>query len=571
MTHPTDPASALRALADEFWEGFLAHEPTWATIIGDRRFDDRVEDRSPEGIAAFETFLRAVAARAEAMDPASLGPRDRVTRRMLIDTTTGHADHLATGIHEWNLSPLAGPQVTFVDLADYQPIGSVAEGRALVARWRAVGPLVDQIVADLQRGLAGGRVSARKNAERTLATLDTLLAAAPEDWGMAAPAREPHDDWPAADLAAFRADLVAAIRDVVIPAFARFRDAVRDEILPASRPDERPGLCHVPGGLEAYAATIRYHTDLALDPAEVHATGLREVARIDAEFVALGRRVLGTSDLASTLAALRGDPALHFSTAQEVFDTAERSLRRAEAAVPAWFGRLPKAACEVVPIPEETAPNQTIAYYAWPAMDGSRPGRYYINLYDPTSRPRYEAECLAFHEAVPGHHLQLAIAQELDGLPAFQRALGSTAYAEGWGLYTERLCDEMGLYSGDLDRFGVLSFDAWRACRLVVDTGLHAFGWTRDQAIAFMREHTALDDFNIPNEVDRYVGEPAQALAYKTGQLEILRLRAGARDRLGERFDIRAFHDTILGSGAVGLPTLAELVEDWVTGVEAGA
>jgi uncharacterized protein (DUF885 family) len=201
-------------------------------------------------------------------------------------------------------------------------------------------------------------------------------------------------------------------------------------------------------------------------------------------------------------------------------------------------------------------------------MDGSRPGRYYINLYEPTTRPRYEAEALAFHEAVPGHHLQIAIAQELEGLPAFQRMLGSTAFAEGWGLYTERLSDEMGLYSADLDRFGILSFDAWRAGRLVVDTGMHALGWSRQQAIDYLTEHTALGENNIANEVDRYIVWPGQALAYKIGQLEILRLRADARERLGDAFDIRAFHDTVLGAGAVSLTTLGQMVEAWIVDSE---
>ena len=224
---------------------------------------------------------------------------------------------------------------------------------------------------------------------------------------------------------------------------------------------------------------------------------------------------------------------------------------------------MPEAACEVVQIPDESAAHRTLAYYAWPALDGSRPGRFHINLYAPETRVRYEAEALAFHEAVPGHHLQLSIAQELDNLPTFQRALGSNAFSEGWALYSERLADEMGLYSADLDRFGILSFDAWRAGRLVVDTGIHALGWSRGDAIAFLRAHSALDDGNIANEVDRYIAWPGQALAYKLGQLEILRLRAEARAALGPAFDIRAFHDAVLGSGAVGLGTLGEIVRTW--------
>jgi uncharacterized protein (DUF885 family) len=243
---------------------------------------------------------------------------------------------------------------------------------------------------------------------------------------------------------------------------------------------------------------------------------------------------------------------------------AEASLARANAAIPGWVGRLPTAPCIVVEMGPHEAAHSTIAYYRQPAADGTRPGSYYINTTAPETRPRYEAEVLAFHEAVPGHHLQIAIAQELEGLPAFRRLDGATAFVEGWGLYSERLSEEMGLLTGDLDRFGVLSFDAWRACRLVVDTGLHALGWSRDQAIDFMVDHTALAENNIANEVDRYLAMPGQALAYKLGQRELLRLRDSARDALGPRFDIRGFHDAVLGQGAPGLRTIGRTVERWI-------
>ena len=236
--------------------------------------------------------------------------------------------------------------------------------------------------------------------------------------------------------------------------------------------------------------------------------------------------------------------------------------------MPRWFGILPKAPCVVITMPEHEERHSTIAYYRQPAVDGSRPGQYASTPRSPTTRPRYEAQALAYHEAVPGHHLQLAISQELTDLPDFRRHNGPTAYVEGWGLYTERLADEMGLYSGDLDRIGVLSFDAWRACRLVVDTGMHALGWTRQQAIDYMLEHTVLAPNNVVNEIDRYIAGPAQALAYKIGQREILRLRAEAAEaQLGDAFDIRAFHDAVLGHGVVGLDTLGEIVRDWSKGV----
>jgi len=565
-TDLADPTAStrLRSLADAFWETFLLNHPTFATVMGDHRFDDRLEDLSPEAREAEIERLAATLGAAEAIDPADLGDRDKVTRSMLIEEVGGQLGALRPRIDEWSLNPIDGPQSWLIDLVDYQPITTPEDGRKLVARWRAVGSHIDQVIEGLRRGIARGQVACVVPVERVIDEVRGLVAAPALDWRMAAPAGGAHEDWPPAELEGFRVRLVAAVEDVVIPAFARYLEVLETEIVPAARPSDRPGLVHVPGGEDAYRALTRTHTTLDLEPVAVHELGLAEIERIDREFEDLGARVLGVHGLEATLAALRADPALRFRTADEIFATARDTLARAQAAAPAWFGRLPNAPCEVFQIPRETEQHQTLAYYAWPALDGSRPGRFYVNLHAPETRPRYEAEALAFHEAVPGHHLQIAIGQELEGLPAFQRALGSNAFAEGWGLYTERLADEMGLYSSELDRFGILSFDAWRACRLVVDTGMHALGWTRDQAIDFMRAHTALGDNNIANEVDRYIAWPAQALAYKIGQHEILRLRAMAESRLGPRFDIRAFHDAVLGSGAVGLLTLAGIVGAWI-------
>jgi uncharacterized protein (DUF885 family) len=560
-------SAGLRDLADAFWEEHLRTHPMFATILGDRRYDDRLPDWSPAATGAQEEHLAATIAAANELDAEALTPAERITRQLLIDEASGQLAALKTGIHEWDVNQLDGPLVSLLNLPEYQTIARPADGERLIARWRGIGTYLDEAIDGLRRAKAAGRVAVRTPVDRTIAELHDLEAIPPERWKLAAPADDRHDGWTAAEETAFSEGLRAVVREVAAPAFRRYRDIIEDEIRPAARPDERPGLMHLPGGAEAYRPMIRSHTSLDLDPAEVHATGLAQIEEIDAQFVALGRRLLATADLPATLHALRTDPSLRFETADEVFRTAQESLERAAAAIPGWFGRLPRAACEVVRIPEHAEAHQTIAYYAWPALDGSRPGRYYINLYAPETRPRYEAETLAFHESIPGHHLQLAIAQELDGLPAFQRALGSTAYIEGWGLYTERLADEMGLYSGEMDRFGILSFDAWRAGRLVVDTGMHALGWTRQQAIDFLHDHTALGDNNIENEVDRYIVLPAQALAYKIGQIEILRLRAEAERRLGPNFDIRAFHDAVLGSGAVSLPTLRQIVESWIGGV----
>ena len=557
-------SETLRALADRFWEQFLASYPSWATVIGDRRFDDRLEDPSQAGVAARLDWLDHVVAGARAIDPAGLTPAERVTRQMLVDEASDHAASLRTGIDEWTVDPLQGPIMHLLDTVDYQTIRTPEDGAAMVERFREIGRYFDAMRANLREAAADGKVASVKPVERMLDILGGLEALPLEKWKLVEPAAGALDGWSESDRERFRSALLEVVGEIAIPGFRRYRETLEQDVLPLARGDDRPGISYLPGGADAYRTAIRVHTTLDLAPEEIHATGLAEIERIDEEFLELGRRVLGTTDLPSTLAALRDDPSLRFSTADEVFETAKRSLARAQAAVSDWFGRVPNAACVVVPVPSHSEVHQTIAYYAWPALDGSRPGRYYINLHAPETRPRYEAEALAFHEAVPGHHLQIAVAQELPDLPAFQRMLGSTAFAEGWGLYSERLSDEMGLYSSDMDRFGILSYDAWRAGRLVVDTGMHALGWTRQQAIDFLSTHSALGANNIANEVDRYIVWPGQALAYKIGQLEILRLRGQAASRLGGAFDIKAFHDVVLGAGAVSLPVLRGRVEDWL-------
>ncbi|HXU80031.1 MAG TPA: DUF885 domain-containing protein, partial [Polyangia bacterium] len=436
--------------------------------------------------------------------------------------------------------------------------------RALVARWQKMGPDLDGRIANLRRGLAAGKVATRGSVERVLRQLDDLLAAPTAEWVLMAPARAAHPDWSDADRGALYNGVAQAIDQGIRPAFQRYRDVVRAEILPRARPDDAVGLAHVPDGAACYDSLIKVHTSLSLPAEEIHRIGLEEVASVRAEMTALGQKLFGTGDLKAVQQKLRSDPALYFRTREEVEAKAEQALRRAEAVMPKWFGHLPRTPCVVKRVEGYEEKDTTIAYYRQPTVDGSRPGTYYINTYAPTTRPRYEAEVLAFHESVPGHHTQIALAMEMTGLPEFRKHLGPTSFVEGWALYTERLTDEMGLYSADLDRMGKLSFDAWRATRLVVDTGLHVKGWSRQQAIAYMLDNTALAQNNIENEVDRYIGWPGQALAYKIGQREIQKLRREAEAALGPRFDIRGFHDRVLANGAISLPVLRDQVEEWV-------
>jgi uncharacterized protein (DUF885 family) len=339
-----------------------------------------------------------------------------------------------------------------------------------------------------------------------------------------------------------------------------------DELLPVARPDERCGLSWLGSdGVDLYRTLVRAHTTLDdLSAEEIHQTGLDEVERLAAEYAEVGGRLFGTSDLPTIFARLREDPSLRYRTAGEIVADAERCLRDATAAMADWFGRLPETDCAIKEIPEFLAPDSPAAYYFPPAADGSRPGAYFVNTHAPTERNRYETASVAFHEAIPGHHLQLTIANELTHLPRFQRlSFGNTAFVEGWALYTERLADEMGLYRDDVERVGMLAGDSWRSCRLVVDTGMHAMGWSRQEAVDYMVANAPVSVEEITVEVDRYVAIPGQALGYKVGQLEIQRLRAvaeAAQAGTNGGFDIKAFHDVVLCSGSVSLPVLRQLV-----------
>ncbi|HEY4227586.1 MAG TPA: DUF885 family protein, partial [Candidatus Limnocylindrales bacterium] len=329
---------ALRALSDRFWDEFLAAHPTWATVIGDRRFDAQLDDVSPEGTASRVGRLEDTIAAAAAIPIDELGPMERVTRQMLLDEAGGEAASLRTRLHEWTVDPLGGPTTSLLDLADYQTIRTPDDGRALIARWRDIGHHLDQYGANLREAAADGYVAAAKPVERLLDVLDHLDATPAEEWKLASPAAADHADWSDRDQREFRDDLLDAVRRSAVPGFRRYGETLRRTILPLARPNSRPGLCHLPGGAAAYRDCIRIHTTLDLEPEAIHATGLAEIERIDGEFVELGRRALGTTDLPSTLAALRDDPALRFETADQVFETAKRSLARAQAAVPAWFG-----------------------------------------------------------------------------------------------------------------------------------------------------------------------------------------------------------------------------------------
>jgi len=556
----TDPA--LAALLEEHWALRMARSPFWATRLGDHRFDDQLGSVSATQRAQDQAHDDALLARAEAL---ALAGRDEIVRQVLVAGLRSEGAVRACDFPSWSFSPRRNPLAFFNSVAELHPIRTPEDAENLVARVRAMPGYLGDVVANLRAGAGAGRFNNATSTRLVLQMIDDQLDQPLDRWPLLAPLTVEHPDWSDADRARLQADLTAAVDVGVRPALVRWGDVLRDEILPSARDDDAPGLASLPGGDACYAALVgRFTTLPERDAASIHTQGLDQLAKVHAEFVALGGPTLGTAELPAIFARLRTDPDLRFETAEQVEDKARSALARAQAVVPPAFGVLPQADCVVKRVPDYQAPYTTIAYYRRPVPDGSMPGAYYVNVHEPETRPRHEAEVLAYHEAVPGHHLQIAIAQELPDTPAFLRYAGMTAYIEGWALYSERLADELGLYTADTDRLGMLSYDAWRSARLVVDTGLHHLGWSRQQAIDFMMENTPLAANNIVNEVDRYITTPGQALAYKTGQLEILRLRALAQAALGDAFSLSDFHDVVLGSGAVTLPVLEGLVQAWI-------
>jgi uncharacterized protein (DUF885 family) len=551
----------IASLAARYWDLQMETSPTWAALLGDHRFDDRLETASPDAEAGHAEQYREILSDARALPESALSAQDRITRDVLLFEAQAQIDDLESAAVEHTIDPMLGIQQTLIGYMPLLTPQTAEQADAYVAKASQVGRLIDEIIARHREGASKGRTAVRALAAKVVDQLDAYLNGTVETdpfMRIAAPA-----SFSDAETEAWRSRMAEVVRSVVRPAVARYREAVV-ELLPGARANDRAGMMHIPGGPEAYERAVWKYTSTELAPEEIHEIGLAEIRSLEEEYRELGSQILGTSDIGEIYERLRNDPELRFETSEQVKEAAELALERANAAVPDWFGVLPTTPCIVEEVPELGAEDQTIAYYMPPAADGSRPGIHFINTHAPTTRTRFESEALAFHESVPGHHLQLALAQEMTDLPEFRRHALATAYVEGWGLYTERLSDEMGLYSGPIARLGILSFDSWRACRLVVDTGMHAKGWDRQQAVKFMMANSPQAPNNIVNEVDRYIGYFGQALAYKIGQREIQRLRARAQTALGDRFDIRGFHDVVLTAGPVPLSVLDRLVEDWI-------
>ncbi|MEO6086812.1 MAG: DUF885 domain-containing protein [Umezawaea sp.] len=550
-------------LADELFGLVLDIDPINATLLGIPGRDHLLNDLTEDAQETARAHLVDIARRAGGLDPVAMSPEDRRTVAVVAHQAAAEADRLRARLVEFTVTDLfVAPAAELLTMVPMVSLPDRARAQAYLDRLAAVPAYLARAADRHRAGVAAGRVAVRGRVEAAVRQLDSYLAESADPFSGPTPAEAPPD---------FDVRRDKLLVDVVRPAFARYRQALAEEVAPHARPADRPGLCWLPEGEETYAALARGHTTTDRTPRELHETGLRRMAELRREYTDIGGRALGVADFPSILARLREDPALRWNDADEMLEAARTAIARAEGVAPRWFGRLPWQRCVVAPVPESAGGGGPAGYYVPPSLDGAKPGTYYTNTSRARERDRSGSEAIAFHEGVPGHHLQLSLAQELTELPMLRRTGVLTAYAEGWGVYVERLADEMGLYSGPVARLGMLSADSRRTARLVVDTGLHAFGWSRDRAVDYLRENTTRPPVEIESDVDRFIALPGQALAYTVGQLEIQGMRAAAERALGGHFDIRRFHDAVLGSGALPLPVLADVVAEWSAGEAAGA
>ncbi len=547
-------SAALAQLSEDYWEGTLRRNPIIATYYGDYRYNDRLPDPGPAGRAAEQTALRETLERLRLIPTTDLAAEDLITHDMLRQSAEDGLASLEQRFYEWDVDQMSGPQIWLTELLNWHPLDTDEHQDQLIARYRAFPTYLALYQDNLRAGIANGRVAFRGATERVVDQLRRLLDTPAEDSPLGQPASR--------IASPRREELLDALRDAVYPAYGEMLEFLGEEYLGRAR--EEAGVWAITDGDHAYATLARRHTTTSLTPDELHQIGLEELRGIHVDMRAISDRLAHTTNLTIFADRLKSDPGNFFDTPSELIESFEAILVRLNAELPRYFGRLPKTPCIVKAIEGYRERDSVAAFYYPPSADGSRPGVFYANTFEPHTRPRYNFEALTAHEAVPGHHLQIAIGQELDGLPSFRRlGFEATAFVEGWGLYSERLADEMGFYSSDLDRYGMLGYQAWRASRLVVDTGMHAKRWTRQQAIDFMIENVGLTEMEVVNEIDRYIIWPGQALAYMIGQRQFQQVRREATQRLGARFDLRAFHDEALGHAALPLSTLKLVMDTW--------
>jgi len=548
--------SSVRDLADRLHRRWLEQNPFAATMYGIPGYDDLVPDESEEGRQAWRAEAARFLGEAEAVERGQLTPADAVTLDCTTEAATQELEiiDLAPAEHTVTAMQYAGP-ATFLAVAARTVLVDPAAAEAYLTRLRRSGGWFDQIGERLRAGAGKGRLPVAPLAEQAVTWAEGVLAA-PGTSPVLSP--QPPPGWHGA--AAWEAARRAAAEEVVHPALARWVATVR-ELLPRARPSERAGLAYLPGGGEDYARAVRIATTLPLSPEELHQTGLDHVTELEARAVELGAG-LGLSGLGEVFAALRDSSGR--IPAEEAMRRAAAAVERAEARAGEFFPAPLPPPCEVRPMPQVVAVSGAAPHYTPPRLDGGRPGTFWFNTERPTAGTGWDIDVVAFHEAVPGHHLQLSRLQLLTGLPALQRQRSLAVFSEGWGLYAEQLAEEAGLYTDDRGLLGSVSTSLMRAARLVVDTGIHAYGWSRERALEFMAGHVPMPREFLADEIDRYVVMPGQALAYLTGKLEILRIRDDARQRLGPAFSLPAFHGAVLDHGSLPMPTLARSITHWL-------
>lgn len=553
----TGPNARAMAVSDAVLHEVFARYPSLPTqllVPGERL--DTLPASSLADVRAYRDREDALAKEAAAIDEAAITDPDA---RLALELARDHLERsrkLRICREElWTVSPgLLGWQVAFGNLAQVQPVGTDDLRAQALTRFGKVAQFVDDQIAALREGMKVGYTAAEPSVQAVLAQLAVLEAMPVEQSPFFSPAARDSDP-------AFHERMSALVRDQITPALHRYRTFLTDEYLPHAR--KTPGVASLPDGEACYRAALRYYTSLDLDPREVHELGVRRLAELEAEMKEIAQRAFGTTDLAAVMQRLRSDPAYTYKDKDDITQQTTGALARARAALPSAFGLLPKAEfrLEAIPAYQEKAASP---YYMAAALDGSRPAAYRVRYYEPTHQSRANGEAIAFHEVLPGHHLQMAIAGERTRLPGMARFLIISGYTEGWGLYSERLADELHLYSDDVERLGMLSLAAVRAVRLIVDTGIHTQGWDRQKAIDTMTEHTTFNADQSAAEIDRYIAWPGQATSYVIGEREITKLREQARAALGARFDLREFHDRVLEHGTVPLPLLRRYIEDWI-------
>ena len=554
---------AMNQLFADFWEDTLRHAPEFASQLGDLRWNDQISDYSVkaynEGLGREQDFLlRLAAIGTEGMTEQEVISHDLLLRQFAEDIE-------AQDYKEWEmpLNQLGGIHTTYPELVRQLSFKTVKDYDDWIARLHAIPKAFDQVTANMELGVEDKRVPPKMLLTQALEQVKELAGQKAEDSPLALPLKSFPAGIGAEEQARIREEMLGAIGKEVLPAYLRFQRFLEATYVPAGR--EEPGIGALADGAKYYEFLIRRSTTTNLTAAAIHQIGLDEVKRDEAEMLVIAKQ-LGFQDLKSFQASLKTYPKLHPKSADALLDAYRGYIGAMQGKLPTLFGRLPKAKLEVTTIPEYRAKTSAQAYYEEGNADGSRPGRITVNLYNATERSLIDVEAIAYHEGIPGHHLQISIGKELEGIPEFRKEAGYTAFVEGWALYSERLGKDAGFYQDPYSDYGRLEADMWRAIRLVVDTGVHAQHWTREQMIQYFHDHSSMDELNIQSETDRYIGWPGQALAYKIGQLKILELRERAKKALRAKFDLRAFHDEVLDAGALPLDVLEKRVDGWIAG-----